>query len=196
MNPRITSAARRSGYTLVEVMMTLTLLGIMAAMAIPSFEPDIASQLASFADVVAADLSQIRHYAVAHNSKYRITFEATQNRYFYEHTGTNSALTTLPPTIYRHAANTSSKHHFDLDEMPHLGPTVYVHRVLAMTASPTVVTTLEFGPLGSTTQSSDTVVWLRAGSDDRQRFISIRINAVTGLASPAAIDAVGPTVGG
>src|SRR5689334_8281489 len=122
----------RTGYTLVELMMTISVLAIVAAMAIPSFEPDVAASLDSFSDVVAADLSQTRQLAIANNSKYRITFEAAQNRYYYEHSGTNSALNTLTPTIYRHASNTTSRQYFDLTAVPHLGPAVTLTTVLAM----------------------------------------------------------------
>lgn len=184
---------RRTGYTLVELMMTVAVLAIVAAMAIPSFEPDVAAQLDAFADVVAADFARIRQLAIANNSTYRITFEAAQNRYYYEHSGTNSALTNLPPTIYRHASNTAAKQYVSLDDLPRLGPAVTLTTVLAMSSSPTTVTTLEFGSLGATTQAADTVVWLKSGSNDNLRYINVRVNAVTGLATPSRIDAVGPT---
>lgn len=183
---------RRSGYTLVELMMTVAVLAIVAGMAIPSFEPDVAAQLDSFADVVAADFARIRQLAVANNSTYRITFEASRNRYYYEHSGTNSALNTLPPTIYRHADNTATKQYTDLATLPHLGPAVTLTTVQAMSTSPTNISTLEFGPLGATTQAADTVVWLTSGSNDNLRYVHVRVNAVTGLATPAEIDAVGP----
>lgn len=191
--PTTIRITRRTGYTLVELMMTITVLAIVAGMAIPSFEPDVAAQLESFADVVAADLSQVRQLAIAHNSSYRITFDAAHNRYYYEHSGTNSALNTLPPTIYRHPDNTTTKHYFDLSSMPRLGPAVTLTTVLAMSSSPTSLTTLEFGPLGATTHSADTAVWLQSGSDSNLRYINVRINAVTGLATPSEIDAAGPT---
>ena len=193
MNPAPTTIRRsRTGYTLVELMITVAVLAIVAGMAIPSFEPDVASQLESFADVVAADLAQVRQLAIANNSTYRITFEAAQNRYYYEHSGSNSALNTLPPTIYRHPDNTATKHYFDLSDMPRLGPAVTLTTVLAMSSSPTSMTTLEFGSLGATTGAADADVWLTSGSDSNLRYVHVRINAVTGLATPAEIDAVGP----
>src|SRR5688572_17514905 len=105
----------RRGYSLVEILIVVAVLGIMAAAAVPAFGPNTAAQLDSAAQVVAADLAQFRQLAVAHNSKYRLTFETDQNRYYLEHSGTNSALTALPPTIYSNSANTATRQYFDLD---------------------------------------------------------------------------------
>ena len=121
-----------------------------------AFEPSVAAQLESAGEIVAADLAQIRQLAVSNNSTYRITFEAAQNRYYWEHTGTNAALDTLPPTIYPNSSNTATRQYVDLDELPHLGPGAYLSRVIAQASSPTTVTTLEFGPTGATTQAAGT----------------------------------------
>jgi prepilin-type N-terminal cleavage/methylation domain-containing protein len=188
--------SQRTGFTLVEVMITIAVLAIVAAMAIPSFGPDVATNLTSTADVVTADLMNIRQLAVNNNSYYRVTFETSKNRYYFQHTGSNAALNTLPTPLVRHSLNTTTRQYIDIDELPHLNQAPQLYRVLAMTSSPTTTTSIEFGPYGSTTQSADTAVWLVAGTGDIQRYISITVNAVTGLVQSNDIDGTGPTASG
>jgi prepilin-type N-terminal cleavage/methylation domain-containing protein len=187
---------RRRGHTLVELMMTVAVIGIISAMAIPVFQSDVASSLNATADVVIADLMQARQYAIANNSQYRLTFEVPNNRYYLEYSGANSALATLPTSIYRDPANTATRQYFDLDDVPHLGATVYLNSVLTAASSPTTLTTVEFGPLGATTQAADTVIWLVAGDGDSLRYTNVRVSAVTGLVQQGEIDAAGPQATG
>jgi prepilin-type N-terminal cleavage/methylation domain-containing protein len=182
----------RRGYTLVEIMISIAVLGIMAAAAVPLFQPDVAAQLEAFGRIVAADLAHARDLATTNNSKYRLTFEKTDNRYYLEHSGTNSALNTLPTTIYRHSLNTTARQYTDLDELPQLGAGAFLEVVHSPAAPPTAVTTVEFGPLGSTTQSAETVVWLSSGAGDGKRYVAVRINPTTGLADVDPITAVAP----
>lgn len=181
------------GYTVIELMTTVTVVAIAAAVAIPAFQPNLISQLESAADVVASDLQQFRHWAVTNNTSYRVTFDTAENRYYFEHSGSNSALNTLPTSIVRNTNDTATRKYFDLDDLPQLSAPVRMTSVLAMSTTPVSTTNVEYGPLGSTTAANDTVVWLSAGSGDGVRYVPVRVNAVTGLAVPGAVDAVGPT---
>ena len=67
-----------------------------------------------------------------------------------------------------------------------------LHRVVVQSSTPTTVTTIEFAPLGATTATADTVVWLQCGDGDNLRYLSVRVNAVTGLAQIGDLDASGP----
>lgn len=190
------TTTERAGFTLVEILIAVVILALLAALAMPSFEPGVAAQLDAAAQVVSADLAQIRQLAVTNNTTYRLTFDASENRFYWEHTGTNAALHVLPPTIYPDAANTPTRQYVDLDELPHLGPGVFLAVVQTQTSTPTTVTTLEFGPLGATTQAADTVIWLSCGAGDALRYLTVRVNAVTGLAQVGKLDAVGPVRSG
>src|SRR5437016_5888696 len=110
----------RAGYTLVEILIVVMVIGILAAMSIPAFGPNVVSSLNSTADVVVADLMNVRQLAIANNTSYRLTFEISENRYYLEHTGANASLNTLPPTIYPNPNNTATRQYFDLDDLPQL----------------------------------------------------------------------------
>jgi len=183
------------GYTLVEVMIVVAVVGIMSAAALPLFQPEVAVQLKSFGQIVASDLQYVRNLAVTNNTKYRVTFEPAQNRYYLEHSGTNAALNTLPDSIYHNTANTTTKQYTDLDELPQLGAGANIAAVLAPASPPTTATTLEFDSLGATTQADETVIWLTSGAGEGQRFIAVRVNPVTGLAELDEITSTAPAAG-
>ena len=184
------------GITLVEVMLAVAVLGIVAAMAVPSFEPDVATQLDAFAQIVASDLMAARDLAVANNSTYRLTFEGNENRYRLEHVGTNPALNTLPATIFPNRADTSTKHYTDLDDLPRMGVGSHLSAVELGSVPATSTTVLEFGPLGATSQTAGTTIWLSAGAGASERYLAVRIDPVTGLATVDALTATAPTTAG
>ncbi|MBA4018350.1 MAG: hypothetical protein C0483_14385 [Pirellula sp.] len=186
---------KRCGYTLVEIMISIAVIGIMAAAAAPLFQPDVAAQLDSFAQIVASDLMHARDLAVTNNSKYRLTFDKSNNCYYLEHSGTNAALNTLPTSIFRNTANTATRQYTDLDDVPQLGASAFIEGVVAPESPPTAVTTIEFGPLGATTQAAATVVWLSSGAGDGLRHIAIRLNPTTGLPDVDDVTAVTPVTG-
>jgi len=184
------------GITLIEVMLSVAVLGIVAAMAVPSFEPDVATQLDAFAQIVASDLMSARDLAVSNNSTYRLTFERTDNRYRLEHTGTNAALNNLPATIFQNRADTATKHYTDLDDLPRMGIGAHLSAVELGAAPVTATTTLEFGPLGATSQSVGTTVWLTAGAGPSQRYVAVRVDPATGIATVDALTSTAPTTAG
>src|SRR5688500_9883392 len=63
------------GLTLVELLITLAVISIVAALLIPQLGQQIPDQLSAVAQIVASDLEYSRALAVANNSQYRITFE-------------------------------------------------------------------------------------------------------------------------
>jgi prepilin-type N-terminal cleavage/methylation domain-containing protein len=184
------------GITLVEVMSAVAVLGIVAAMAVPSFEPDVATQLDAFAQITASELMAARDLAVTNNSKYRLTFERTENRYRLEHSGTNPALNALPPTIFPNRADTTTRHYTDLDDLPRLGIGAHLSAVELGSTPAAATTVLEFGPLGATTQSVGTAVWLTAGSGPSQRYVAVRVDPATGIATVDPITATAPSTAG
>jgi Tfp pilus assembly protein FimT len=162
-------------------MIVITLIGILTALVIPSANSGIHDQLHSAADVIAADIAYARSLAVTNSSKYRLTFAPDENRYVLEHTGTNSAFANLPPSPFRSSQDSATTQTVKLADLPHLGAPVQLVGVYSSGTSPAIVTDLEFGPLGESTRSQETVIWLLAGKGSARRFLSIRVNPVTGL---------------
>ena len=112
-----------------------------------------------------------------------------------EHSGTNAALNTLPDSPFRAPNDPPEQHIVDLDELPRMGPPVTLVVVATSEAAPCRVIDVEFGPLGETTRSQTTVIWLGCGQDSDRRYLALEINPVTGLTDVGDFSAEGPPSG-
>src|SRR5262245_42798814 len=93
---RVSTKPLRAALTLIELLLTIAVLGILAAILIPQLSGDVPERLDAGAQVVAADIDYARSLAVANNSTYRLTFDKATNSYCLQHTGSLAALNTLP----------------------------------------------------------------------------------------------------
>jgi prepilin-type N-terminal cleavage/methylation domain-containing protein len=185
------SAARR-GYTLIEMLIVISLMSIFAALLLPNFEPSVRDQLRGAAEIIAADLSYARNLAVSHDTKYTIQFRQASNSYVLTHTGTNTTLNVLPVTTYRDASDTPTSHVTYLEDMPHLGPGVSIVGVSTNGGSVTATGSVEFTSLGGLTSGQTFTVWLQCGNDTARRYQSLTIAPVTGLVSMGTFQATAP----
>jgi prepilin-type N-terminal cleavage/methylation domain-containing protein len=185
--------ARRPGMSLVELMIVVLLMGIMATLVIPHFEPNVHDQLHATAQIVVGDLDYARSLAVANNSSYRVSFDATKNGYTLKHSGANPLLNVLPPWAFRRPGDPLDEQITDLDDLPRVGPTVYFLEVRDGAGSLIAASSVEFGPLGQTTRSAETVVWLQCGQGQNRRYLSVRIDPATGLASVGQFTSTAPS---
>jgi prepilin-type N-terminal cleavage/methylation domain-containing protein len=185
-----TGAARR-GFSLFELLIVLSLLGVLAGMVLPSANPSILDRLNSAARMVASDVAYCRSLAVMNNSQYSITFEAAKNRYVITHSGSDTTLDTLPTSYNYRSDDPPNRHTAEFATMPGVGATVRLLRV-ASADSGTAVSQLEFGPLGETTQAEATVIWLAAGAGPARRYITITVNPITSLARISPLLGSGP----
>jgi len=180
---KISRTRRRThrGLSLIELLITLAIVSILAAMLIPRMGQQVPDQLLSVSEIVAADLEYARSLAVVNNSKYQVTFEPAQNRYVLRHSGLNTLLHVLPASPFRQVSDEPDQQTTALSDLPLAQPMVSLHSVVAAGGTLTSVSDVEFTPLGGTTRTERTVVWLLCGNGAERRFISVEINPATGL---------------
>ena len=170
-----------SGLSLIEVLITLAVISVLAALLIPQMGQQIPDQLTAVAEIVAADLEYARSLAVVNDTKYQITFEPAQNRYVLRHSGANTLLHVLPTSPFRLTTDAPDEQTTNLDELPISLPPVRLRTVVHNGGVLTAVSDVEFTALGGTTRTGQTTVWLACGEAVEARFVPIHINPATGL---------------
>ncbi len=186
--------ANSAGFTLIELLIVLSVMVILAGLVLPNSSPTLHDQLESAAQILASDLAYGRGLAVANNSSYRFTFDLSNNTYTLRHSGTTASLDTLPRFLFASPQDTPSKHVVALDDLPHLGAPVRLAAVFASGNVSQSVSDVEFSPLGGTSRSATTVIWLSAGKGAAVRYISLSVNPVTGLATVGSYSGNGPAI--
>jgi len=176
-------SSRRLALTLIEVLLTLAVLSILAAVLIPQLSGDVPERLSAGAQIIAADLDYARSLAVANNSTYRLTFDVSNNKYDLRHTGTNAIFNTLPRSPFRQTDDTADKQTTKLSQLPLPEPGVKLTTVVQMIGTPQAATTIEFNALGGTACASPSVIWLSCGKGNIRRYCSVIVDPVTGLVS-------------
>jgi hypothetical protein len=73
-----------------------------------------------------------------------------------------------------------------------LGPPVSLLGAQAVGSTTQNITSVEFGPYGQTTQANKTFIWLTAGEGNGQRYISIQVNPITGMATVGTFQTTRP----
>lgn len=172
---------RAAAFTLLELLLVLAVVGVLIGVAMPRSEPTLNEQIRAAGRIIAVELAYARSLAVSNNSQYRITFDVRDNRCVLEHSGTNAALNVLPRTAFHGLGDSPTQYVVDLAELPTLGMPVRLYGAAYGTTSLQYTTTVEFGPMGETTRSSPTMVWLTNGRSDGARYIGLTIDPVTGL---------------
>ena len=190
-------AGRRqsAGFSLIELLMVIAVMGILAALVLPRSNSSLYDQLRSAAQILRTDLAYARSLAVANGSTYRLTFDVANNRYVLEHSGPRAALDTLPDSPFSAPGDPPDQHLVDLSQLPNMSPSVRIVTAASSGAIAEAVSDVEFGPLGETTRPSPTVVWLAAGYGSDTRYLSLTVNPVTGLTDLEYCATEGPAPG-
>ena len=176
-------ASRRqsAGFTLIEVMTVIVFLSVAVAMVLPYVNPGLDQQMLASARVLASELDYARNLAMVNNSKYRLTIDFDAGQMTLEHTGSNSALDTLPTSSFGSSADTTTKKITRLASLPGISTSSAFLAMYADSVLQADVTTIEFGSLGATTRSEETFLVMSIGSGTVQRTVTLTVNPVTGL---------------
>lgn len=185
-------SAWRRAYTLIELLIVVSLMGIFAALLLPRFEPSVHDQLQGAAEILAADLSYARNLSVTNDSQYSLSFARATNAYTLRHTGSNNLLDVLPKTAYRHASDAPDEQVTYLEDLPHLGPGVELVGVRIGGGSVSASGAVEFTSLGGIEGGQTFTVWLACGVEDARRYQSLTVAPVTGLVALGEFTAVAP----
>jgi prepilin-type N-terminal cleavage/methylation domain-containing protein len=183
---------QRAALTLVEMLIVITLVGILSALVLPSAMPSIHDELVAGAQIVAADLAYGRSLAVLNNDSYQYLFDVTHNQYTLQYAGTNPTLAALPPSPFQSPQDPATQYIVRLSQWPRLSVPVTIYDVQQLAPQPIEATSVTFGPLGGTTQAQPIVIWLAAGVGAARRFISVSLNPTTGLATTGSFQATTP----
>jgi prepilin-type N-terminal cleavage/methylation domain-containing protein len=184
---------RRNAYTLIEMLIVVSILLVFAGLVIPSSNETAYDQLLSVARVLASDLAYARSLAVANNDQYTVTFSGSGNSYTLQYGGSNPALINLPVTPFRSPTDPPSQQIQRLADLPQV--TASVNLVAAADVSGTLmtaVTNVQFNGLGGTTRSDPTWIWLASGTGSSRQYLVITINPVTGLTSMGTYSGTAP----
>ena len=172
---------RRPALTLIELLLTLAVLGILAAVLIPQLSGDMPERLSAAAQVISADLDYARSLAVANNTRYQITFDTADNEYTLRHSGTNAIFNTLPRSPFAQVNDAVDQQTTRLSQLPIPEPRPRLVAVVQMQGSAQPTSTIEFTPLGGTISTQPTALWLVCGSGSLRRYCPVAIDPVTGL---------------
>ena len=156
---------RKPGFTLLEMLIVLMVMSIIAAAVLSNSTPNVAEQLDTAAEIVAADLAYTRSLAVTYNSRYRITFDDSGESYSITHSGSNGTLDALPPSPFAAATDPPDERIIRFDDMAGLSVTVRVVSVTTTDGGMGEARFVEFGPLGETTRPQDLPVVRRVARE-------------------------------
>jgi Tfp pilus assembly protein FimT len=185
--------ARQTGFSVVELLLVLALVGLLTALVLPGADPAAHEQLDAASQALAADLALARSLAVSNGSSYRVSFDVPQNQYTIEHTGGNAQLLILPASPFHRRNASHTQLICALSDLPGLGGTPRLVLAHAGSDAAQALTHVEFGPLGATTQTDDTRVWLAVGAGGGARYQDVRVQAATGMASVGQMQAASPS---
>ncbi len=181
---------KTSGFSLLEVMIVVVLLGIFVALAVPYAQAPVEPHLEAGAQLLAGHLAYTRWLAVSYSDQYRIRFQVDQNQYLLEYAGSDSRKQTLPAGPLDAPYQPPHQRIVSLDQWPTLGTPLRL--VAVKDDQGTDLVTITFTSLGGTRSHRPSTVWLAAGGGEGQRYIPVTVHPVTGIVSVGAVQSSPP----
>ncbi|RMG04160.1 MAG: prepilin-type N-terminal cleavage/methylation domain-containing protein [Planctomycetota bacterium] len=180
---------KRPAFTLVELLVVVMVIAIVAAVVLPASSGSQATALQAAGRSVASDIDYARHLAVTMNTKIRLTFDVSGNRYLIEPV---DASIQLPASPFASPEDTAGRQVIRLDDFPGLGMPVRLAGVSEGSGPPATSYTLEFDTLGDSGNTEPVYVWLACGSGQATRYIATAVMPVTGETLLGDVTAAAP----
>ncbi len=166
-----THACARMGFTMVEILIVVVILGIVALAALPMMSSAASIQIKAAANVIAADLEYARSMAISRGQYYSVAFNAATESYeIQDQTG----------TVISHPVRKGFDYAIDFTADSRLNKV----DIQSADFDPGSVQTITFDYLGSPYVGAGTTTQLNAGAITLQAgttTITVNIEAVTGF---------------
>lgn len=172
----------RSGHTLIETLTVVTVISILATIAIPAATDGASIGLKAAGRILATDLRLASDLAIQYSTEYTITFDLTKNQYQLALTGPGN-----PPPLqnpYAPAGTPAGTYIVSIGQIDGNGADSYGVRLLGakLKTAGTSVTNISLGSLGGTgpARTDDTEIWLIYGPTWKAQYLRLTVTAATG----------------
>ncbi len=181
-NHKKNNCPERPGYTLVELLTVVTVIGILATVVVPSLSNGASAGLKAAGRVLASDLRMAADLAVQYSTQYTITFDLTKNQYQLTLTGPGN-----PPALQNPQAppgTPAGTYVISIGKID--GNSIDSNGVRLLGAKLKTggqsVTNISFGALGGTgpTRTDDSEIWLIYGPAWNPQYLRLTVTAITG----------------
>lgn len=170
---------KRSAFTLIETLIAVTIMAILATIAVTASGSAGTQTLESVARVMATDLRLARSLAIQYNTEYAVEFDVQNNRYQIVHTGTGT-----PPPLEDPLTPDGQAGPIELGRLGTNGMDTNGIQLAAavLKDAMTSVSDVTFGPLGGTgpARNEDTLVVLSQGTGADLQTVKLTVSWVTG----------------
>ena len=174
--------ASRRAYTLVELLMVITVVGILATIVVPAMSSGASVSLKSAGRILASDLRLAADLAIQYSTQYTVTFDVAKNQYQLTLTGPGN-----PPALQNPQAppgTAAGIYIVSVGQIDGNGSDLRGVRLLAakLKTSGQSVTNISFGLLGGTgpALTEDTEIWLTYGATTNPMYLRLTVTAMTG----------------
>lgn len=178
---RLAPSTARRGYTLIEMLIVMTVIGILATIALPGRISNPAVSLKAAGRVLASDLRLASDLAVQYATDYTLTFDVARNEYRLTETGPGNP----PPLSNPHnPSGPTGSYIVSPGQIDGTSGDSFGVRLLGvkLKTSGQSVTNIILGAEGGTSPArvQDTEIWLMQGPNWNAEYLRLTVTAATG----------------